>query len=245
MLFLLYNTPMPGGVSIIISTFNEEEYLPNLLKSLQNQTVTPKEIIVSDAFSTDQTRTIAKLFSCKIVDGGQPPKARNEGAKVALGDMLLFLDADVILPKNFLERSLSEVQRKKLDIASCYVTPLSHLKVDHMLHSLVNYYLKFTVKFSPHISGSCIFVKKRLHKKIHGFNEALVFAEDHDYVKRAKKIGKFAYLKSYKIPISVRRLSEEGRLKIVLKYVAIEIHLFLLGNITNNVVAYDYGKHYK
>lgn len=228
-------------VSIIIPTFNEELFLPTLLSSLQRQSVSPKEIIVADAFSMDNTRAIAKNFGCKIVDGGLPAKARNNGAEKATQPILLFLDADVKLPPRFLEQTIEEMNRKNLDITSCFVSPKSSLKLDKILHSFANNYMRFTQKFHPHIPGCCIFIRKDLHQKISGFDESVILAEDHDYVRRAKKFGKFSYLRCYKIPISVRRLSKEGRVKIALKYLAIELHLILLGRIRKKIFNYDFG----
>lgn len=222
-------------ISIIIPTFNEEKYLPNLLKSIKNQTIQPKEIIVVDAYSLDSTRFVAKDFGCKVVDGGLPAKARNNGAKHATQPLLLFLDADVTLPSKFLEKTVLEMQDRKLDIASCFIRPMSPLKRDHIMQNFVNYYLRFTRKFHPHIPGCCIFVNKSLHSKIKGFNESVSSAEDHDYVKRAKNHGKFGYLRAYKLPISVRRLTKEGRLKIALRYIAIELHLIFLGEVKQNI----------
>lgn len=230
-------------ISIIIPTFNEERFLPKLLTSLQRQSVSPREIIVADAFSIDNTRSIAKAFGCKIVDGGLPAKARNNGAKYASGTILLFLDSDVVLPAYFLEKTMKEMSDHNLDIASCFVSPKSNLKIDKFLHNFANQYMKLTRKFHPHIPGFCIFIKKDTHHAINGFDESLILAEDHDYVKRAKKIGKFDYLKSYKIPVSVRRLSKDGRLKIALKYVAIELHLIFIGKIKSNIFNYKFG-HY-
>jgi len=236
---------MATTLSIIIPTFNEEEYLPFLLNSIKKQTVSPLEVIVCDAFSTDKTRSIAKASGATVIDGGLPAKARNEGAKKAKGDLLLFLDADVILPKNFLKNALSEFTKRKLDIASCYLSPVAKKKMDHMLYSAANFYLKFTKDFYPHISGSCIFIKKGIHEKIGGFNEALFVAEDHDYVWRAKKYGKLAYLECYKIAVSERRFLQEGRVKTILKYLLVELHLILLGNVTSNLFDYKFGKHTK
>lgn len=232
-------------VSVIIPTFNEEKYLPKLLNSLRKQTQKPREIIVSDAYSYDETRTIARKFGCKIIDGGLPAKARNEGAKVATQEILLFLDADVVLPRKFLEETVTEMLERDLDIASCFVKPMSSLRIDSLMHTAVNYYFDVTKRFHPHIPGFCIFAKKSIHKKIKGFDESIVLAEDHDYVKRASEVGKFSYLHSYKIPVSVRRLSEEGRLKIAVKYVAIELHLIFLGQIRSNIFRYTFGNHFK
>ncbi|OGE64600.1 hypothetical protein A3J13_02145 [Candidatus Daviesbacteria bacterium RIFCSPLOWO2_02_FULL_36_8] len=230
-------------VSIIIPTFNEGKYLPKLLVSIKKQSNPPKEIIVADAYSLDNTREIAKKFNAKIVDGGLPGVGRNNGAKVATQPILLFLDADVVLPEHFLEETVAEMQDKKLDIASCYISPRSSLKVDKFLHQFANQYLKLTQTINPRIPGFCIFVKKKIHKKISGFDQSLILLEDQDYVKRARKIGKFRYLKSYKIPVSVRRLSEEGRMKIVLKLIAMELHLIFIGKIRKNIFKYNFGNH--
>ena len=81
-------------LSIIIPTKNEEKYLPNLLRSIKKQTFKDYEIIVADNNSKDKTKKIAKRYGCKIVKGGLPGKARNQGAKFAEGDILLFLDSD-------------------------------------------------------------------------------------------------------------------------------------------------------
>lgn len=228
-------------VSIIIPAFNEGGFLPKLLISIQKQSAQPQEIIVADAFSVDNTKEVAKTFKCKLVKGGLPAKARNNGAKKATQPILLFLDADVILPPFFLEKTYKEMDERKLDIASCFVTPKSNLKIDKFLHRFANQYMRLTQKFHPHVPGFCIFVKKESHFAIGGFDESLVLAEDHDYVSRAKNVGKFGYLKSYKIPVSVRRLTKDGRIKIALKYIAIELHLIFIGKIKSNIFNYRFG----
>lgn len=219
--------------------------MPTLLSSLKRQSVTPEEIIVADAFSIDKTRAVAKEFDCKVVNGGLPAIARNNGAKKSRCPILLFLDSDVMLPPRFLEKTIKEMTDRKLDIASCFVTPRSNLKIDKFLHRFANEYMKLTQKFHPHIPGFCIFVKKDIHSAISGFDETLILAEDHDYVRRAKKVGKFGYLKSYKIPVSVRRLSRDGRITIALKYIAIELHLIFIGQIRKNIFNYRFGHYYK
>jgi len=92
-------------LSIIIPTLNEEKFLPHLLISLKEQTFKDFEIIVADNNSTDATRSIALKSGAKMVEGGLPARGRNNGAKVARGEWLLFLDADVILPPGFFRKS--------------------------------------------------------------------------------------------------------------------------------------------
>ena len=100
------------NLSIIIPTLNEEDYLPLLLESIKKQNFAEGEVIVADARSQDKTVEIAKSYGCKVVPGGLPPKARNEGAKKARGELFLFLDADVVLPENSLEKFLKEFKKE-------------------------------------------------------------------------------------------------------------------------------------
>jgi glycosyltransferase involved in cell wall biosynthesis len=227
-------------VSIIIPTLNEEKYLPLLLDSIKKQTMQPSEVIVADALSTDGTRKIAEEFGCKIVDGGRPSKARNSGARIATQPLLLFLDSDVVLPPTFLEHTIDEMENRKLDIASCYVLALSNSPIDRYMHRFTNAYVKLVNSFYPHAPGFCIFAKKWVHEKIGGFDEFLALGEDHNYVKRAKKFGRYEYLKSEKIPVSVRRL-KKGRLKMSLIYVFVELYR-LFAEVKKDHFNYEFGK---
>ena len=112
-------------LSIIIPTYNEEEYLPNLLESIEKQSFTDYEIIIADANSTDRTREIAEEHGCTIVEGGLPGVGRNNGAKVAKGEYLLFLDSDLELTDDYLRNVLYEFRMEKLGIAITQMHPLS------------------------------------------------------------------------------------------------------------------------
>lgn len=228
-------------ISIIIPTFNEEDYLPQLLRSLRKQTFRDYEIIVSDNHSTDNTRTIALEMGATVVDGGLPACGRNNGARIAKADWLLFLDADVVLPPNFLKEAMAEIEEKGLSVTSCLVDPLSEKKIDKLLHCIANLYLRVIKRFSPHAPGFCIFIKKELHHSIGGFDEKIKLAEDHDYVSRAGKVSKFDLLRNVRVPVSVRRLNKDGRINVALKYVAVEVHLALLGPIYSNIFRYKFG----
>jgi glycosyltransferase involved in cell wall biosynthesis len=228
-------------LSIVIPTYNEEKLLPCLLKSLKEQTFKDFEIIVADNHSVDDTRLIASKFGAKVVDGGMPAVGRNNGARFARGEWLLFLDADVILPPNFLEKAIKEIEKKKFCVATCLMKPLSDKKIDKVLHKTANLYLEATQKFFPRALGFCIFAKKETHQKLNGFNEKLKLAEDHDYVTRASKIGRFGIVKSVLIPVSVRRFDRDGRLNLSVKYMAVEAHLFFLGPIYSDVFKYKFG----
>lgn len=99
-------------LSIIIPTLNEEKHLEKLLKSIKKQDFNHYEIIVADAGSKDKTLEIAKRYKCRIAKGGSPAQGRNQGAEEARGDLLLFLDADVILPDKIFGKTLKEFKKE-------------------------------------------------------------------------------------------------------------------------------------
>lgn len=85
-------------ISIIIPTLNNEETLSNILSSVIKSPV-KKEVIVVDGGSRDRTVEIAKKFGCIIVkeEGKEksPANAKNQGAKLAKGEVLVFLEGDL------------------------------------------------------------------------------------------------------------------------------------------------------
>ena len=226
-------------ISIIIPAYNEERYLPKLLYCIKRQTYKDYEIIVADANSKDKTRQIAKKYGCNIVKGGMPAVGRNNGAKTAKGDVLLFLDADIKIDKNFLKNAVNELKEKNLDVAGCYITPLSNSILDKIFFGIFNLWTAGTQFFYPNASGGGIFCKKWLHKKINGFDEAIKLSEDMDYVKRCGKFGKFRILKSATAFVAMRRFEKEGRLKVVFKLFLSALYRLLFGEIRSDVFKYD------
>jgi glycosyltransferase involved in cell wall biosynthesis len=228
-------------LSIVIPTYNEEDYLPLLLTSIKGQTFQDYEIIVADNKSTDNTVKVATSFGACVVPGGLPGKGRNIGASYARGDTILFLDADVVLQDpELLQKAFEEFNLKKFAVATCGVEPLSDKKLDKLSHEAYNLFVKATASFVPHAPGFCIFVKRSTHDLINGFDEEIKLAEDSDYVYRASRWGKFGVL-NQKVPVSVRRLDRDGRMKIILKYILCGIHMRLFGQVKSDIFNYTFG----
>lgn len=226
-------------ISVIIPTLNEEEYLPKLLASIQKQRFKDMEVIVADAGSKDRTVQIAKAHGCRVVPGGLPGKGRNEGARVAKGDVLFFIDADALLPAHFLERFLREFDRKKLDVAGCRMKLPNKKRIYRIFEKLFTLYFKATERFYPHASN-CIVVRKWLHEKIGGFDETMKLAEDHFYVRAAAKQGRFGFITSLYFYASPRR-AEEDMKKIMAQYFLAEMYMIFLGPIKTDIFKYRFG----
>jgi len=232
-------------ISIIIPTLNEEHWLPNILKDIENQTMGDYEIIVADAYSSDATRKIALSYGCKVVNGGLPAKGRNEGAKVAKGDVLVFFDSDVRIKPDFLKNAYNEFQNRYLEIATCEYTPDTNEDDITVLYTLYNEYARTMQYVLPYCMGVFIIMTKRLFYRLEGFNESIKIGEDWDIAHRAAKIAKFRILDSVNVVISTRRIEKEGKFNYVTKVIKSNLHQLFRGNITKEgFIDYSFG-HYE
>lgn len=94
--------------SIIIPSYNEEEDIRLSVESAALQDWPAKEILVVDD-STDRTPEIIKEYESKGVryirgNSAGCCEARNKGMREASGDIVVLLNADVILPRDFLRK---------------------------------------------------------------------------------------------------------------------------------------------
>lgn len=108
-------------VSIIIPSFNQEQYLSDAIESAITQTFSC-EIIVIDDGSTDNSLTIARSYEPRIKVISQVNKglasARNTGIMNAIGEFILPLDADDILKEECVETLLMAMEKYQADIVA-------------------------------------------------------------------------------------------------------------------------------
>ena len=105
--------------SVIITTYNDAEFLKRLIPSVLNQSLKPLEVIIIDDGSFDdyaekiissyRDNTEIPIKFLKKENGG-PSSARNSGIKLAIGEFIIFIDADdELLPDSI------EWRQKKLE----------------------------------------------------------------------------------------------------------------------------------
>ena len=209
-------------LSIVIPTLNEEKYLPQLLNSLTQQTI-PHEIIVADAHSTDKTVEIAWQYGAKVVEGGRPARARNNGWRAAQGDQVLFLDADVVLRPGALDRLARRFEKQNLTWCTVRSVPLSWHPFDRSLGVIGNGFAYFSQKLRPWSAGYFIWIRKSALNTLGGFNEKLKVSEDYDLIERLSHIPdvRHRYYWTPSLRLSFRRYEVEGRWPLVKKYLRI------------------------
>lgn len=219
---------MKPFLSVVIITKNEEINLPKLLASLGDIDKSI-EVIVSDAFSRDNTRRIAKFYSCKIVDGGIYAVGRNNGFKAAEGEYVLFLDADVTLEKSFLNKLVAKIHKRNFDVASGFSIPDTDKPLEHLAVWYWNWWRFFTQKFNPGGYAHYMVVRKEHINKYGPFNEKLKVFEDGEFLKRMAKNGKFSFLRDPYMYCSSKRFSDDGHIKTFFRYICWPLYFRFFG----------------
>jgi glycosyltransferase involved in cell wall biosynthesis len=225
-------------LTVVVPALNEEQRLPELFSALERQTRRPDQIVIADAGSTDATRQIAEERGAMVVDGGKPAAGRNAGAKVATGEVILFLDADDEFEDDFIALVLDEFEERELTVATSFVEPLERTNRNLFATEVVNLYLDIMQYVAPHAPGFCILVRRSAHEAIGGFDETVVLAEDHEYVQRAAEEGKFRVLRSAAVETSMRRIEKEGLVRLAFMYLYCE--MFVVAGKPIREVPFDY-----
>jgi len=188
-----------------------------------------------------------------IILGGVPTKVvippskepNAKGIRKREGDLLFFLDADVVLPKNVLGKILREFKKRKLKVAGFCLLPSNDSKLSKSIFTLFyNIPIMALEKILPHAAMGLL-IDKDIFNKLDGFDKNVTLAEDHDLTRRAQKLGKYGVLKSSKIFVSDRRFKKDGWAKTYSKYLFCEGHMIFLGPVKSDIFEYKFGHYLK
>jgi len=210
-------------ISFIITTLNEEDYIEKCLKSIENQTYKNKEIIVVDSNSSDNTVKIAKKYADKVII--KPciiPVGRNLGAKEAKGDILVFVDADVILFKDWCEKILPHLNDEKTIAAYGDLIPVPYNSKSKLVYNFFTICNNFLEKIKKPVLtklGTAAAIKRNVFEKIGGYPENFACSEDLEISLRLNEYGgKIKFVKDAKGFVSMRRFERCGYANLLLKW---------------------------
>ncbi len=174
-------------VSLVITTRNEEKVLGKLLQSIKKQTYKNIETILVDNDSTDDTLKIAKKMRVKIFNAGPERSAqRNYGVKIARGEYVLILDADMELTRNVVKACV-ELMQKDNRVGALVIPEQSIAKT--FWEKVKAYERSFYNLEGDTLTDAARFFKKEFFLKIGGYDETITGPEDWDLPDTVKKLG--------------------------------------------------------
>jgi len=201
-------------ISVIIPALNEEKYIHYPISGLERQTFKDFDTVVVDGGSQDATVKIAEKYAKVITYTKQgTASARNRGAKMSKGRILLFLDADTKPSPGLLEAYHKIFSDKSIVAATGPVNPIEDRKWDVRIgYTIVSVFLvKFSIAIGrPAIVGSNFAVRADAFRKVRGFNENFITYEDWDLSARLAKQGRTVYSDDAVVYTSARRILAWG-----------------------------------
>jgi len=229
--------------SIIIPAYNEEKYISPCLESIKKLRGNFNyEVIVVNNASTDDTAGIVKrtLPEAKVVF--EPHKgltiAYNRGAKEAKGDILVFVDADMVLPPDHLERINKEFSKdpELVAVSGPYIYKDGGL-LCHFLIASVYLFLAMPAEIifnrwlnlGASLASGNSAIKKKALEKAGWFNENIFYGLEADLAMRLRKIGKVRFRYHLSAESSSRRFKGEGLIRLLFKYILNTIWPVLFG----------------
>ena len=204
--------------SVVIPAFNEERYIGETLASLKRARVLLErergiqaELIVVDNESGDSTADVARMQGATVISESihNVAKVRNTGAEFCQGDVIVFVDADTVVPDALLTRIADEMTDETC-LGGAVDTEYRPTKLT------VRIYLQFwriIGALTGMAQGAAQFYRKDIFFKLNGYDETLFMGEDVDLYWRSKNFAKgqnarVAFINDISVTPSTRRFDQ-------------------------------------
>jgi len=187
---------MDKPVSVVMTVYNAQDYLPEAIESILNQTFTDYEFIIVDDCSTDNSLQIASEYQKKDariqVHHHQQNMgiagARNTGLKLARGKYIVWMDADDVSLPARIEKELAFLEsHPQVGVVSSSASLIDSkgnlLSVVHMPQS--HFMIAWSFCFADPLINPAVMVKRALYSEVGEYrnlaeNKGEYFPEDFD-----------------------------------------------------------------
>ena len=199
-------------LSIVIPCKNELRIVDTTLTLLNHQdNIENVNVIVADS-STDNTTfelesRVSDKFNLKVIQGGLPSIARNNGSKYVTTPYILFLDADMfILDNSLLSESVGKMINENLHLLTTKVrTTNGEYNYTYKSFDVIQKIIK---PITPFCLGGFMLFNTEVFNRLGGFDESVKVAEDYLLSKKVKQ-NKFKIINKH-IFTSPRRFKNKG-----------------------------------
>jgi glycosyltransferase involved in cell wall biosynthesis len=187
----LGNAELPK-VSFLIVTHNDERTIDKCLKSIVSQDYPKIEIVVVDASSSDSSVELATKYANKIIclRSNILGRSRQISVENSTGDLLAIMDADVMLPPNWVSRAVAKFDRG-VGIVWSYNEPPTNAPI--VARAFFNFWKQILMDRVSHGRGpragsNCMYLRKAVNE-VGGFDVHSHYSEDVDLGSRISEAG--------------------------------------------------------
>lgn len=178
----------PDRISVVVAVYNSERTIAQVLQSILTQDYPhPIEVVVVDDGSTDSTATIIKTFprvKYFYQENQGPAVARNQGARLASGDFIFFIDSDCVAKSDWIQRNIVHFFDPSVAVVSgSYDIMNSENLLARVIHAEIIFRHRFLMPKYPKVFGSYNFsIRKKVFDQVGGFNVGYRYpsGEDND-----------------------------------------------------------------
>jgi glycosyltransferase involved in cell wall biosynthesis len=204
-------------VSVVIPAYNEEDFLPGCLESVIANRYPNFEIILVDDGSTDSTVDVASKYPVKVVrreSRGGAAVARNDGLRVAQGEIVAFIDADCTVDTSWLMALVSKYTDERIAGVGGIINT-RQVGILAKYHSFVEREA-YTDSTNPvpalSIPGGNSSYRTSILRKVGGFDPTFAQPRAHEIIELGYRLKKNGYVLIGE-PHAIAWHSREGSLK--------------------------------
>jgi glycosyltransferase involved in cell wall biosynthesis len=174
---------LPKLLTIVIPCKNESKTIDETLTLLNFQDhIDNVEVIIADSSDDGTTYQLESRkhdkFNLKIIEGGLPAKARNNGARLVKTPYMLFMDSDMfLLDSSLLMDSIKEMRLHRVDLLTTKVRTTSG-KYNYVFRTF-DMIQKISKRISPFCLGGFMLFRTDTFNKLGGFDEQAQVSEDY------------------------------------------------------------------
>ena len=183
------------SLSVVIPAYNSEKTIERCLTALLEASPTNKEIIVVDDASTDNTVNIVSRFPVKLfrlTENSGPATARNYGIAQSTGDVVVFVDSDVIVKKDSLVALVNVLEEKCAGATGGLPQPIRNTLISdsYIVRILGKSPIAETgIREIQFAGGGLVAYPRKVLQEVGGHDEELIVGEDLDLNIRVGKAG--------------------------------------------------------
>lgn len=182
-------------VSVIIPVKNGGRTIDQCLRSVKRSYYRNFEIIVVDDHSTDNSMEIVRRHDCRLIEaqaGHGANHARNLGAQHANGDVLVFIDCDIVVARETLLGIVETLEQQDVDaVVGIYTAKHRH---ESFVSQYKNLWIRYSYLKSPPaidwLFGAISGIRRDAFERLGGFNVQLLARYGHDDIELGKRFAR-------------------------------------------------------